>query len=168
MIMKHRAVGCHRMDLIDVEPVPELGRGLGELGLERRDRVILDLVHGSLTPPFAHIAVAPLGRDGDVGDFRMGADPVRKEALGQPVRASAVEVTHAGGVRGVEDDTRLSVEVLDGPLGAELIARRGDVCGATESGQAETDPLHVADHTPAQMVRASSAPGMGCRSISWH
>jgi hypothetical protein len=75
-----------------------------------------------------------------------------EEPLGQPVQAGAVQVTYAGGVPGVEDDTRLSVEVFDGPLGAELVTRRGDVCRATESGQAEADPLRVADHTPAQLL----------------
>src|SRR5690606_40745585 len=60
------AVGGHRVDLVQVEPVAEQGRRLGALAFEGGEGVVLDLVPLGVGGPVGGVGVAPLAADDDV------------------------------------------------------------------------------------------------------
>ncbi len=135
VVAQHAALGRRRMDLVEREPLAELLARLGQLALERREVVVLDLRRVVRDLPARRVHVAPLGADRHPRRV-VRAQPLAQELLGQPVGAGGVEVAHALLVGEVEHLVRARAQGLDRAIGAQLLAVTDvQVARAAERGE---------------------------------
>ncbi len=140
LVAEYGAVGGHRVDLVEVEPVSEQVAGLGALAQIRGEGVVLDLVRLGVDAPVGGVGVAPLAADDDVADLGPGGQPVSEELLGAAVGAGGVEVPDALRVGRVQKLVRPGAHRLDGPLAGQVaLAVEVDVAGPADRCQAEPD-----------------------------
>src|SRR5207302_4932608 len=109
------AVRRDRVDLVDVDVGTEQSARLGQLPVEGRDAVVLDLVHVGVDPPAGRVGVAPLAADHDIVDAAPATQPVGEELFGEAVRAGHVDVAHSTGVPVVEKLVGTLAQSVHGP-----------------------------------------------------
>src|SRR5467141_1896429 len=141
MVVEDAALERRRMDLVKVEILAQDCTALLDLPPQRRQRVILHLVHAGIDPPITDVCVAPFRSNRDRLWWEPTlAKPGSQEAFGEAVGARRIEITNARVVGGVEHFVRPALQRVDAAVGADVVfPTERDVAGTSDGGQPQAD-----------------------------
>src|SRR5467141_143595 len=163
MVVEDAALERRRMDLVKVEILTQDRPALLDLPPQRRERVILHLVHAGIDTPITDVGVAPFRSNRDRLRWAPAlAKPGSQEAFGEAVGARRIEIANARVVGGVEDLMRPALQRIDAAVGADVMfPTERDVAGTSDGGQPQADRRDLEAGGAQGAERHSHGPGYG-------